>query len=99
LTIFDLPSVERFRGCRFHNAAVASAGRWTEVDALIRAHGRRFAEQLVAVAAGAQDPHALGHQLLVMFEGATALATSLNDTAALRHARTAAAQLIDAAVR
>lgn len=101
LSIFDIPPVDRFRGCPFHNAAVESAGTWTTVDDLVRAHKRRFTERLVAVAgeAGAVDPYALGNQLMVLFEGATALATSLNDTAALLHARSAAAQLIDDAVR
>jgi outer membrane usher protein FimD/PapC len=41
----------------------------------------------------------LGHQLAVLFEGGLALATSLNDTAALIHARSAAEVIIDAAVR
>ncbi|ANI38299.1 TetR/AcrR family transcriptional regulator [Mycolicibacterium vaccae] len=97
LAIFDAPPVDRFRGCPFHNAAVESAGTWPAVDDLVRAHKRRFQERLIAVAAeaGAEDPYALGNQLLVVFEGATALATTLNDTAALLHARTAAARLID----
>ena len=101
LAIFEPPPMDRFRGCPFHNAAVESAGHWANVDALVRAHKRRFAERLVAVAqeAGADDPYALGNQLMVLFEGATALATSLNDTAAVLHARSAAAQLIDAATR
>nr|WP_234794114.1 TetR/AcrR family transcriptional regulator [Mycolicibacterium flavescens] len=99
LAMFDASPVERFRGCPFHNAAVESAGTWPTVDELIRAHKRRFAERLVALAAeaGAADPYALGHQLLVLFEGAAALATTLNDTAALLHARSAAAHLIDGA--
>jgi AcrR family transcriptional regulator len=101
LAVFDVPPVERFRGCPFHNAAVESAGTWAGVDDLVRSHKRRFTERLIAVAheAGARDPYALGNQLMVLFEGATALATSLNDTAALLHARSAAAQLIDDAVR
>jgi AcrR family transcriptional regulator len=101
LAVFDVPPVERFRGCPFHNAAVESAGTWTGVDELVRSHKRRFTERLIAVAqeAGARDPYALGNHLMVLFEGATALATSLNDTAALLHARSAAAQLIDDACR
>jgi hypothetical protein len=101
LAVFDVPPVERFRGCPFHNAAVESAGTWAGVDDLVRTHKRRFTERLIAVAqeAGARDPYALGNQLMVLFEGATALATSLNDTSALLHARSAAAQLIDAARR
>ncbi len=100
LAIFDVPPVEKFRGCPFHNAAVESAGEWSTVDDLVRAHKRRFTERLVAVAgeAGARDPYELGNQLMVLFEGATALATSLNDTAALLHARSAAAQLIAGAI-
>jgi len=51
-----------------------------------------------ATQAGARDPYRLGHQLAVLFEGALALATSLNDTSPLLHARSAAEILIDAAV-
>jgi hypothetical protein len=59
-----------------------------------------FTGRLIAVAheAGAADPHLLGQQLAVLFEGATAMATSLNDTAPVAHARAAAATLIDAAL-
>ena len=39
----------------------------------------------------------LGNQLAVLWEGARALATSLNDTSPLVHARSAAEILIDAA--
>lgn len=53
----------------------------------------------MATAAGANDPPwLLAQQILVLFfEGATALATTLNDTAPMVHARAAAAQLIDTA--
>lgn len=100
LAIFDLPPVDRFRGCPFHNAAVESAGAWESVDDIVRAHKLRFAERVVSAAAeaGAADAYVLGHQLMVLFEGAAALATSLNDTVPLLHARSAAAQLIDSAV-
>jgi hypothetical protein len=53
----------------------------------------------VAAEAGAEDPYQLGHQLAVLFEGATSLSTSLNDTAPLLHARSAAEVLVEAAVR
>jgi AcrR family transcriptional regulator len=98
LALFATPSPDgTMRGCPFHNAAVESAGTWAGVDEMVRAHKRRFAERLVEVAqeAGAGDAYTLGNQLMVLFEGATALATSLNDTSALLHARSAAAQLID----
>ena len=48
--------------------------------------------------AGARDPYPLGNQLAALFEGALALAASLNDTLPLLHARSAAETLIDAAI-
>ena len=78
-----------------------SAGSLAGADAIVRAHKEEFTRRLVAIAqeAGAADPHLLGHQLAVLFEGASAMATSLNDTAPVVHARAAAATLIDAALR
>jgi AcrR family transcriptional regulator len=97
LAIFDYAPVDRMRGCPFHNAAVESAGELEGVDEIVREHKRGFTQRLVSVAAeaGAGDPYLLGNQLAVLFDGATALATSLNDTAPLLHARSAASQLID----
>ncbi|HYJ53987.1 MAG TPA: helix-turn-helix domain-containing protein, partial [Mycobacterium sp.] len=99
LAIFDGSTSRRFRGCPFHNAAVESAGELTGIDEIVRAHKQQFADRLAAVAAdaGATDPFLLAQQLLVLFEGATALSTSVNETAPLVHARSAAAQLIDSA--
>ena len=101
LAIFDLRRSDVVRGCPFHNAAVESAGSLASTDEIVRTHKQEFTRRLVAVAreAGAPDPHPLGQQLAVLFEGATAMATSLNDTAPVVHARGAAATLIDAAVR
>jgi AcrR family transcriptional regulator len=101
LAIFDSPPADRFRGCPFHNAAVEAADRMPGVHDVVHEHKLQFITRLTAVAAeaGAKDPYLLGHQLAVVFEGATALATSLNDTAPLLHARSAAEVLIDAAVR
>jgi hypothetical protein len=86
--------------CPFHNAAVESGGSLASTDEIVRTHKLEFTRRLVAVAheAGAADPHLLGQQLAVLFEGATAMATSLNDTAPVVHARAAAAMLIDAAL-
>ena len=100
LAIFDIPRSEVVRGCAFHNAAVESAGSLAGADAIVRAHKEGFIRRLVAIAkeAGAADPHLLGNQLAVLFEGAGALATSLNDTAPVVHARAAAATLIDTAL-
>jgi AcrR family transcriptional regulator len=100
LAIFEAPRAEVVRGCPFHNAAVESAGTLPSADQIVRSHKQEFTRRLVAAArqAGAADPHLLGHQLAVLFEGATAMATSLNDAAPVVHARAAAATLIDAAL-
>ena len=101
LAIFDGPPVDRFRGCPFHNAAVEAADEMQDVHDIVHEHKLQFIARLTdaAAEAGAADPYQLGHQLAVLFEGALALATSLNDTAAMIHARSAAEILIDAAVR
>ena len=98
LAIFEAPRSEVMRGCPFHNAAVESAGTMASTDEIVRTHKLEFTRRLVAVAGegGAADPHLLGQQLAVLFEGATAMATSLNDTAPYVHARAAAVTLIDA---
>ncbi len=100
LAIFEAPRAEVVRGCPFHNAAVESAGALPGADDLVRNHKQEFARRLVAIAAevGAADPHLLGQQLAVLFEGATEMATSLNDAAPVVYARAAAATLIDAAL-
>jgi AcrR family transcriptional regulator len=100
LAIFDGRPADRFRGCPFHNAAVEAADHMPGVHEVVHEHKLQFISRLtdVAAAAGAKDPYQLGHQLAVLFEGATSLATSLNDTAPLLHARSAAEVLIDAAV-
>jgi AcrR family transcriptional regulator len=99
LAIFDSPPVARFRGCPFHNAAVEGADEMQNVHDIVHEHKLQFIARLTdaAAEAGAADPYQLGHQLAVLFEGALALATSLNDTAAMIHARSAAEILIDAA--
>ena len=99
LAVFQVSRSEVMRGCPFHNAAVESAGELPSADEIVRTHKAGFTRRLADVAqeAGAADPHLLGEQLAVLFEGATALATSVNDTAPFVHARAAAATLIDAA--
>jgi AcrR family transcriptional regulator len=100
LAIFDGAPVNRFRGCPFHNAAVEAADEMPGVHDIVHEHKLQFIARLTdaAAEAGAADPYQLGHQLAVLFEGALALATSLNDTAAMIHARSAAEILIDTAV-
>src|SRR6476660_6455953 len=101
LAIFDSPPADRFRGCPFHNAAVEAADQMLGVHDVVHEHKLQFISRLTDVAAedGAEDPYRLGHQLAVLFEGATSLSTSLNDPAPLLHARSAAEVLIEAAVR
>ena len=101
LAIFDSPPSDRFRGCPFHNAAVEAADHMPGVHDVVHEHKLQFIARLtdVAAKAGATDAYQLGHQLAVLFEGATSLATSLNDTAPVLHARSAAEVLIDSAIR
>lgn len=68
-------------------------------DAVI-AQKRDFARRLTDTAreAGAADPESLGGQLAVLFEGAMALATSLDDPGPVQDAYAAAVTLVDAAV-
>ncbi|MGB8793782.1 MAG: helix-turn-helix domain-containing protein, partial [Mycobacterium sp.] len=97
LAIFDSAPGRRFRGCPFHNAAVEAAGEMPGVEDIVHAHKLDFTARLIhtATEAGARDPYRLGNQLAVLFEGATALATSLNDSSPLLHARSAAETLIE----
>jgi AcrR family transcriptional regulator len=87
------------RGCPMHNAAVEAAGTMPEAAALVERHKREFTARLVKTAAeaGAHEPETLGRQLAVLFEGARALSTSLNDRLPFHDARELAATLIDQA--
>lgn len=70
-----------------------------EVEHLVHSHKRNYIGGLTDLAqqAGVADPQLVGYQLAVLFEGAAALATSLNDPAPWAHARAAAQTLIDEA--
>lgn len=91
---------ETFRGCPFHNAAVEAAGTMPAVQDIVRASKLGFADWLTELAgqAGAANPRQLGGQLAVLYEGAGALATSLDDPEPWARAKTAAQVLIDAAI-
>ncbi|POX58106.1 TetR/AcrR family transcriptional regulator [Streptomyces sp. Ru62] len=95
----DSPPARVVRGCPLHNAAVEAAGTMPEAAALVERHKREFTERLIKTAAeaGAHEPETLGRQLAVLFEGANALSTSLNDTLPYRDARELARTLIDRA--
>jgi AcrR family transcriptional regulator len=102
LTAFDGHGApgETFRGCPFHNAAVEAAGSMPEVQDIVRTSKLGFADWLTGLArqAGAADPRQLGNQLAVLYEGAGALATSLDDPAPWARAKKAAEVLIDHAL-
>jgi AcrR family transcriptional regulator len=100
LAIFDGASRGRVRGCPFHNAAVEAADAMPGVQAVVHAQKRASITALVDLAeqAGATQPQQLGRQLAVLFEGAMALATSLDDHTPIADARAAAETLINAAV-
>ena len=101
LAIFDrsLPPGQ-LRGCPFHNAAVEAAEAMPEVQNIVHHHKQEFIDSLIALAkqAGATNPRLLGQQLAVLYEGAAALGTSLDDRAPWTHARKAAQILIDQAL-
>jgi AcrR family transcriptional regulator len=102
LAVFQEPTARGgpLRGCPFHNAAVEAAGTMPGVQEIVRAMKRSFIDGLAELAkeAGAADPRLLGNQLGVLYEGAAALATSLDDSSPWAQARAAAETLIDQAV-
>jgi AcrR family transcriptional regulator len=103
LAVFEGPTPRGgpLRGCPFHNAAVEAAGAMPGVQEIVRASKHSFIDKLAELAAqaGAADPQLLGNELGVLYEGAAALATSLDDCAPWAPARAAAEALIDQAVR
>ena len=102
LAVFEAPTARRgpLRGCPFHNAAVEAAGAMPGVHDIVRAVKRRFIDALAELAkdASAADPQLLGDELGVLYEGAAALATSLDDCSPWAPARAAAESLIDQAL-
>ncbi|MGW4484883.1 TetR/AcrR family transcriptional regulator [Amycolatopsis sp. NPDC004368] len=94
------PAATVVRGCPLHNTAVEAAGTMPEAAALVERHKRELAARLIdtAAEAGAREPETLGRQLAVLFEGARALSTSLNDSRPFEDAQALAETLIDAAI-
>jgi AcrR family transcriptional regulator len=101
LALFDSPEPGegRMRGCPFHNAAVEAAGAMTGVEQIVHLHKRDYIAGLIQLAreAGAADPDVLGNQIALLYEGAAALSTSLDDPAPFAHARAVAEAMIDQA--
>jgi AcrR family transcriptional regulator len=101
LALFDgPPEGGLIRGCPFHNAAVEAADAMPEVQEIVHAHKREYIDGLVRLAkqAGAANPKQLGNQLAVLYEGAAALSTSLNERTPWTHAKRAVRVLLDQAI-
>jgi AcrR family transcriptional regulator len=86
-----------FRGCAMVNAATQHRDEY--VRALTARHMDRYLDLLTGIAtrAGAADPDALSHRLLMLVEGATVVAAHHGATEAAAHARDAALTLLAAA--
>ena len=100
LALFETPSLGGpMRGCPFHNAAVEAAEAMPEIQDIVHEHKRNYIRGLTKLArqAGAANPTLLGNQLALLYEGAAALSTSLDDPACWTHARKAATTLLDQA--
>ena len=100
LALFVTPTPgAQIRGCPFHNAAVEAADVMPEIHDIVQEHKRNYIKGLIKLArqAGAANPTQLGNQLGVLYEGAAALSTSLDDPAPWTHARTAVQTLLDQA--
>ena len=97
LAIFDLDATER--GCPFLLATAEFADAEHPARAVSCASKRAVVEELTRLAGeiGARDPSALGYQLAALYDGANVLAVALGSDEPLRHARPAAAALIDLA--
>lgn len=100
LALFDAPRGP-MRGCPFHNAAVEAADAMPDVLDIVHIHKRNFVSGLTALTkqAGVANPQLLANQLAVLYEGAAALSTSLDDRTPWAHARRAAQTLLDQGVQ
>ncbi|PYE12479.1 TetR family transcriptional regulator [Williamsia limnetica] len=101
MLLFPIPDPDdgRMRGCPFHNAAVEAAAVMPDVADFVHVQKRAFADAIIELCRdyGADDPDLLGHQIALLYEGAAALSTSLDDPAPWVYARTTAETLLDLA--
>lgn len=99
MLLFEVPEPGegRMRGCPFHNAAVEAAAVMPEVADFVHVQKQAFAAAIIDLCRdyGAADPDLVGHQIALLYEGAAALSTSLNDPQAWVYARTTAETLLD----
>ncbi|AGB21638.1 transcriptional regulator [Mycobacterium sp. JS623] len=101
LALFATPSPDgTMRGCPFHNAAVEAADAMPKIQDIVQEHKRKYIKGLIKLArqAGASNPTLLGNQLGLIYEGAAALSTSLDDPTPWTHARKVVQTLLDQAV-
>ncbi|TYQ07567.1 UNVERIFIED_ORG: TetR family transcriptional regulator [Gordonia westfalica J30] len=93
------PGDGRLRGCPFHNAAVEAASAMPEVSEFVHGQKQAFATGIIDLCrdCGAPDPTLLGHQIALLYEGAAALSTSLNDVEPWAYARATVETLLDLA--
>ncbi len=99
MLLFEIPEpgFGRMRGCPFHNAAVEAAGVMPDVVNFVHLHKQAFAAAIIDLCRdyGAVDPDMLGRQIALLFEGAAALSTSLDDRAPWSCARATVETLLD----
>jgi AcrR family transcriptional regulator len=87
-----------FRGCPFVNAVTELADECAEARRIALGYKdeRRASVVALLAAAGAADPHVLGDQIVLLFEGAIASMLVRQDPAVAMQAREAAAVLMRA---
>ncbi|NGP06010.1 helix-turn-helix transcriptional regulator [Rhodococcus sp. 14C212] len=99
IALFEIPEYggSHMRGCPFHNAAVEAAGTMPEVENMVHEHKRTFIAAITELCRefGAAEPALLGNQLALLYEGAAALSTSLDDPTPWTYARETAQILLD----
>ncbi|MCP2175058.1 TetR/AcrR family transcriptional regulator [Williamsia maris] len=101
MLLFEIPQPGggRLRGCPFHNAAVEAASVMPEVTEFVHTQKKAFAEAIIDLCRdlGVDDPDRLGHQIALLYEGAAALSTSLDDVEPWVVARSTVEMLLDQA--
>ena len=96
---YSISRMAATHGCgdvRFTTRRSRRPGSCRRVERIVHLHKRDYVDGLIHLArqAGAGDPEMLGNQLALLYEGASALSTSLNDPAPWPRARAAAEALI-----
>lgn len=99
MVLFEVPQPGegRMRGCPFHNAAVEAAAVMPEVANFVHLQKQAFAGAIIELCRdyGAADPELLGQQIALLYEGAAALSTSLDDPQPWALARKTVEKLLD----